>query len=88
MGPFKSKHEKMKCTLIPFISKGFRFCLIFFMVMISLWVFMFCINKEMSYKPLTNLVLMGFKAYFYKKKGHDRAVNFHVYIYWDLYENH
>ncbi|PFA83382.1 hypothetical protein COK73_21840 [Bacillus cereus] len=66
MGPFKSQHEKMKCTLIPFIPRGFGFCSIFFKDMISLWIFMFRINKKKSCKMLINVVLMGLEAYFYK----------------------
>ncbi|KXX90496.1 hypothetical protein ABD81_09515 [Bacillus thuringiensis] len=36
------------------------------MDMISLWIFMFRINKKMSYKLLINVVLMGLEAYFHK----------------------
>lgn len=31
---------------------------------------------------------MGLEAYFHKKyKGHDRAVDFHISIYYNLHEN-
>ena len=37
---------------------------------------------------LINVVLIGFEAYFFKKyKGHDRAVDFHISIYYNSHEN-